>query len=108
MFASTAVHAGEPPRAVHDVESLVYCLAYLAAGSLPWERKPPRRAAFMKRRMLTDGCSTLLDSCAAERLTENVHAAATVEALQAVWAEVQAAHEDGGSVDYDACLEALS
>jgi serine/threonine protein kinase len=64
LFASTAAHAGEPTHFVHDLESLTYCLAYLAAGSLPWERKPPHRAAALKRRMLVDGCATLVDSCA--------------------------------------------
>ena len=108
LFASVAGHAGEPMRPVHDVESLVYCLAYLASGTLPWERKPPRRAESLKRRMLTDGCSTLTDSCTAERLTEDVHAAETVEALQALWTEVVAGHENGGQVDYAACEAALS
>ena len=107
LFASVNAHAGRPTSAVDDVESLVYCLAYLAAGTLPWERKTPERAAFLKRKMLTDGCSTLVDSCAADRLTEDVHAAATVDALQGVWLEVVASHETGGDVDYEACLEAL-
>lgn len=108
LFASAAAHDGLPTRPVHDVESLVYCLAYLAAGSLPWERKPARRAAFLKRKMLTDGCSTLVDSCASERLTEDVHAAETVEALQLVWQEVVAAQpENGAPLDYEACLRAL-
>lgn len=110
LFASVAAHTGAPMRPVHDVEAMIYCLAYLASGSLPWERKPPRRGESMKRRMLTDGCtiSTLLESCAADRLTEDVHAAETVEALQAVWAEVVAGHDtSSGSVDYDACDAAL-
>lgn len=108
LFASIAAHAGEPTRPVHDVESLVYCLAYLASGRLPWERKPASRAAFMKRRMLTDGCSTLMDSCEVDRLTEDVHAAETAEALQLVWSEVVAAHEaQAAAVDYDACLRAF-
>ena len=93
---------------VHDVESLVYCLAYLAAGTLPWERKPARRAAFIKRKMLSDGCSTLLDSCASERLTEDVHARETADALQFLWQEVVAAQEPGTELDYEACLAHLS
>ena len=108
LFASVAAHEGLPTRGVHDVEALVYMLAYLASGTLPWERKPPRRAESLKRRMLTDGCSTLTDSCTAERLTEDVHAAETVEALQALWTEVVAGHENGGQVDYAACEAALS
>lgn len=108
LFASAAAHAGAPTRPVHDVEALVYCLAYLAAGSLPWERKPPRRAAFLKRRMLTDGCSTLVDSCAAESLTDDVHAAETADALQALWQQVVAAYDEPPSaLDYDACLACL-
>ena len=108
LFASCAAHEKRPTRPVHDVESLVYCLAYLASGALPWERKPLARAAFMKRRMLAgaDGCSTLMDACEAQRLTEDVHATETVEALQALWTEVVAGQETG-AVDYDACLAAL-
>lgn len=50
---------------------------------------------------------TLMDSCAAERLTEIVHVEETAEALQLVWAEVVAGHEPGACIDYDACLAAL-
>lgn len=108
-FASAAAHDGLPTRPVHDVEALVYTLAFLAAGTLPWERKPPKRAAFLKRKMLADGCSTLVDSCAADVwLTDDVHAAETVEALQALWHEVVSAYDAPPSaLDYDACLAAL-
>ena len=37
-FASLAAHySRRPMRPVDDIESLVYTLAYLAAGGLPWE-----------------------------------------------------------------------
>ena len=61
----------------------------------------------MKRRMVSDGCELMTDSCAAERLTEDVHSRETGDALQALWAEVVAGHETGDGVDYDACLHAL-
>ena len=107
LFASLAVHEQKPTLPVHDVESMVYVLCYLAAGTLPWERKPPSRGAFLKRKMLEDGCDTLMDSCASERLTEDVHAQETVDALQLVWLEVIAAHDGGQELDYDACERAL-
>lgn len=108
LFASIAAHERQPTRPVHDIESLVYCLAYLAAGSLPWERKPAARAASIKRRMLTDGCSTLVDGCTADRLTEHTCAHEAAEALQLLWLQVVTAHgADDGRVDYAACWEAL-
>ena len=105
-FASYAAHAGAPTHATDDLESLVYCLAYLASGSLPWMHKRVSRAAFMKRKMLLDGC------CAS--LVEDVPAQRAAEALQALWAEVvrsrqqRAGREVRTVIDYDACFAAFS
>jgi len=107
MYASIAAHEGRRTRAVDDVESLVYCLAFLAAGHLPWERKPHSRALFWKRKMVTDGCEVLTDSCAAERLTEEIHSTEAAMALQALWAQVVECHSTAAAVDYEACLAAL-
>ena len=107
LFASIAGHEGRRTRAADDVESLVYCLAFLASGGLPWQHKRHAKALAMKRRMVTDGCELMTDSCAAERLTEDVHSRETADALQALWAEVVVCHEAGDDVDYDACLAAL-
>lgn len=64
------------------------------------------RAAFMKRKMLLDGC------CAS--LVEDVPAQRAAEALQALWAEVvrsrqqRAGREVRTVIDYDACFAAFS
>ena len=107
LYASIAGHEGRPTRAADDVESLVYCLAFLASGGLPWRHKRHAKVLAMKRRMVSEGCELMTDSCAAERLTEDVHSRETADALQALWAEVVAGHETGDGVDYDACLAAL-
>lgn len=112
LFASAAAHAGAPTRPVHDVESLVYALAYLAQGGLPWARKRPARAAALKRRMLAEGTAARASprAVASARLTEGVHDAATAQALHAVWQQVAGAYEAPPGrrhVDYDACLAAL-
>uniref|UniRef100_A0A7S3X5W3 Protein kinase domain-containing protein n=1 Tax=Emiliania huxleyi TaxID=2903 RepID=A0A7S3X5W3_EMIHU len=109
LFASFAGQTGSrPTRGVDDLESLVYCLTFLASGGLPWERKSHARTAFMKGRMLTDeGCELLTDSCAASGLTDDIPSPQLVEALQAVWAEVVACQE-GQRINYEACLAALT
>ena len=107
MYASIAAHEGRVTRPVDDVEALVYCLAFLASGGLPWQHKPHSRALFIKRRMLTDGCEVMTDSCAAHDLTEEVQSDETAGALQALWAIVVEAHETGEELDYGACRQAL-
>ena len=57
LFASIAAHDGRRTWAADNVESLVYSLAYRAAGRLPLQNKRHERAAFMKRRMVTDDCA---------------------------------------------------
>jgi hypothetical protein len=79
-------------RPADDIESLAYVLAFLAAGSLPWQGQPDAVALSMKRELLT-GRSAL----------ECGEAAA---ALQALWAEVMRCHA-GASLDYEACMAAL-
>jgi hypothetical protein len=43
LFASVAEHEGRTTRPCDDVESLWYCLAYLAHGELPWKCKQRTR-----------------------------------------------------------------
>ena len=50
LYASIAGHEGRPTRAADDVESLVYCLAFLASGGLPWRHKRHAQVLAMKRR----------------------------------------------------------
>eukprot|EP00966_Prymnesium_polylepis_P293462 6777960-Prymnesium_polylepis.1 len=76
-------------------------------GRLPWQHKRHSRAAFMKRRMLTDGCELLTDSCAADIFFDDVQSLETADALQALWAEVVACHVAELNVNYDACVAAL-
>ena len=105
MFASLAAEDGgeRPMRPVHDIESLAYTLAYLAASSLPWQGKPAALVVSMKRALLTS-------SDAAAALTDGVPCATSAAALQALWAEVRRCHTNARprpSVDYEACLVAL-
>jgi len=110
-FASLAAHHHRRPmRPVDDVESLVYMLAYLAAGSLPWQGLAESTVAAMKRAMLVEGCEMLTDTCAA---TGDVHAFTLVNALHALWAEVMRCRGEApdesrvANINYDACLAAL-
>ncbi|KAL1507761.1 hypothetical protein AB1Y20_007371 [Prymnesium parvum] len=107
LFASIAAHQGRPTRAVDDVESLVYSLAFVASGYLPWKQKRHSQTLFMKQRMMTDGCEVLTDSCAAHGLTEEIHSSSVAEAIQALWAEVVACQETRAGVDYEKCIAAL-
>ena len=112
LFASVAAHAGRPTTPMDDIESLCYCLAFLAAGSLPWERRPPERAAALKLGMLahaTDDApgSSPLDP-SSFLLTQDVPGADLREALRDVWSHVVACRAaPGGEVDYAMCLKAL-
>ena len=109
LFASVAAHDASPTAPVDDLESLVFTLAFLASGSLPWDQRRPEKAASMKRRLHSDGCEVLGEWCATHMLTEEVQSTAVANALQALWAEVTACRAGGetGSVDYGACAVAL-
>ena len=93
LFASIAAHEGRPTSAADDIESLAYCLSFLATGRLPWLHKRHSKALFMKRRMITDGCEVMTDSCAADALTEDVQASAAVDALQVYQEQAVDGHE---------------
>ena len=109
-FASVAADDSQLlMRPADDIESLVYTLTYLAAGSLPWRGKPEQVANQIK-------CELLAGSGEAARLwslADHVHCAATVAALEDLWVELRRCHGGGrkgaagASVDYDACLAAL-
>ena len=61
-FASLAAHySRRPMRPVDDIESLVYTLAYLAVGGLPWEGLPEAEVAQLKKRAMTEGCHVFTD-----------------------------------------------
>ena len=108
-FASLAAHySRRPMRPVDDIESLVYTLAYLAVGGLPWEDLPEPDVASMKKAAITEGCHIF---------TDRIHSASLADALHAMWAEVMRCRGDGrepvgspsraANVDYDACHAAL-
>ena len=101
-FASLAAHySRRPMRPVDDIESLVYTLAYLAAGGLPWEGLPeaevaqlnpnpnplpylnpnpnPAQVAQLKKRAMTEGCHVF---------TDPIHSPTVATALRTIWAEV--------------------
>lgn len=106
-FASLAADGERerPMRPADDIESLVFTLAFLTKGSLPWQGKPDV-AAFWKRELLTS-------SDAAAKLTEGLECATAAAALQELLAEVRRCHGDGtegsagASLNYEACLAAL-
>jgi len=108
-FASLAAHySRRPMRPVDDIESLVYTLAYLAAGGLPWEDLDEPSVAAMKKLAITEGCRVF---------TGPIHSSTLAAALEAMWAEVMRCRGDGrepvgspsraANVDYEICLAAL-
>jgi hypothetical protein len=103
---------GEEPHAreVDDIEALAYTLAYVAAGSLPWQDAPPETAVVWKQRLMTEGWdATFAVSSVADTLScaGDAPSAKVAEALRALWAQVLACQGPGTSVDYEACLAAL-
>ena len=106
LFASAAAHAGRPTRAVDDLESLCYCLSFLASGRLPWQRDGETGALMKTQLLTTDGdalCEGMsVDECAAP---DDLDAG---DALQGLWSEVAKCNSSPDrELDYDACAEAL-
>lgn len=105
LFASVRADGGKRPMyPVDDLESLVYTLAYLAAGTLPWEGQPDTIACSMKRQLLEgDGSG--------RELTDGVRCEVAAAVLRKLWAEVTRCHgvegSAAGTVDYQACFAAL-
>jgi len=104
-----AVAADDPGvrmRPADDVESLAFTLAFLAAGSLPWEGQSDSLANSMKLKLLTS-------RRAAAELTDGLQCTTAAAALEALFAEVRRCNDDGredlpgANVDYEACLAAL-
>ncbi|EOD40345.1 hypothetical protein EMIHUDRAFT_222785 [Emiliania huxleyi CCMP1516] len=87
-------------RPSDDVESLLYTLAYLAAGRLPWQGEDADAVASAKRELLVEGVG------AVAALTDGVECPAAAAALRALHAEVVRASRVG-AVDYAICLAAL-
>ena len=101
-FASLAADdpsRGRPMRPADDVEGLVFTLAYLTRGSLPWQGKPDLAAAWKPGLLET--------SDAAAELTADIPCATATAALEALLAELRRCHADGAELSYDACLAAL-
>ena len=101
-FASLRQLEGGNTLQIDDVESLVYSLTFLAAGSLPWLDQPSDAAIAWKRKVFAQGWDETLGgtmlSC-----SDDVAAA-----VQALWSEVVACRESPGTrVNYDACIAAL-
>lgn len=114
-FSSLAAHHRQRPMVpADDIEALVYTLAYLAVGTLPWTGEPFVDAARMKHQMLTDGCELLTDTCPIAEIVGDGHCPDVGHALEGLWAEVTRCQGRGHGhgrhalVDYDACLAALS
>ena len=80
---------------------LVWGLAYLAAGSLPWQGEDADAVASAKRELLVEGVG------AVAALTDGVECPAAAAALRALHAEVVRASREHGAVDYATCLAAL-
>ena len=104
LFASVAADECDAhscaTRPADDIESLVYTLTYLAAGSLPWHGQPAALTTSIKREMLTSRSSVVA------ALTDGVDCPTCTQALQALYAEVRRCHQSGSGaeIDYEACL----
>lgn len=104
LFASVAADECDAhscaTRPADDIESLVYTLTYLAAGSLPWHGQPAALTTSIKRGLLTSRGSTVA------ALTDSVDCPTCTQALQALYAEVRRCHQScsGAEIDYEACL----
>jgi serine/threonine protein kinase len=104
LFASVAADECDAhscaTRPADDIESLVYTLTYLAAGSLPWHGQPAALTTSIKRGLLTSRGSTVA------ALTDGVDCPTCTQALQALYAEVRRCHQScsGAEIDYEACL----
>ena len=96
-----------PAYASDDIESLCYCLAYLALGGLPWESKPEDHVVRTKRSMLTGGCDVLAAFGLADPLGGDAKPSGVAVALRGLWAEVMRCSQGRSVVDYGACFEAL-
>ena len=108
LFASAAAHAGRVTRPVDDIESLCYCLAWLAQGRLPWERGG---ADAMKTSMLNTGALAGEGMSTATAGSGDAGGGGGVldsAGVQALWEEVAACNASPErAVDYEACAEAL-
>ena len=100
-FASLAADGPRerPMCPADDIEGLVFTLAYLARGSLPWQGQPDLAATWKPGLLET--------SDAAAELTAGIQCATTAAALEALLAELRRCHADGSGISYDACLAAL-
>jgi hypothetical protein len=121
LFASANQLEGMPTHPADDLESLWYCLAFLAEGTLPWNWEPAERVQKIKRQLLSGGCAissspetepscdaylTDEDYCSTEHCKVSSGGWAAAPELDALWAHVVDAHASG-IVDYEGCLAAL-
>jgi len=134
VFASVGAHEKKTPRPIDDIESLVYLLAFLSTGQLPWiqarelafQLSSTSLTATLKRRAMYDDCTAAtVDECRAEcdldgadcettwledmLLAGGAHSDGATEvaaALRGLWEHVLSC-EPGMVIDYDACQRAL-
>ena len=113
----TVHHLSLPPRTdcctALSLQALVYTLAFLAVGSLPWTDQSYSCAVRMKQQMLTDGSGVLTDACPISDLMRDGHCPDVADALRMLWAEVVRGqgrghgHGRDARIDYEACLATL-
>lgn len=131
LFASLAAHEAKGPHPIDDIESLVYLLAFLGSGSLPWahcardlafQHGPTSLTASLKREAMFGGCTAsrsehCLDECSVDRrvnceitqLERTVCSKEMANVLRGLWRQVLARQQDRrATVDYDACRAALT